>query len=260
MNNEKTQKSRRKLLKLLAASGGVVSANLPLTWRRPLISSIIVPAHAQVSGVCYVGQQSDPPLRECICISGNHVSVQVIAGVGDSLFTGSGTVAQLAAGIPLSPPSAAGIIILDGVIVGGTSIKGHLTVPGESFPYTASQTGSCALQGVTYSLNCGITSATDGDGGTDIDFTFTIFRDGQTDTASGRTMNVEFTFSPSGSICTLNQEFTLSSGTFSGVRSINCPGADNQSSVSMMVDADFGLAQAGVSCNAGPTSIGGGGG
>jgi len=255
VNNEKIQKSRRKLLKLLAASGGVASANLPLSWQRPLIGSTIVPAHAQMSGVCYVGQQdSEVLVRECICISGDQVSAQVL--IVDSLFTASGTVAQFAAGISLSPPSSVGVLILDGVIVNGTLINGHITGSDVSIPYSASKTGSCGLQGVTYSVNCGISSALTISLFTDITFTFTVLRDGQPSSASEATMVVEFTFSPSGSTFTLNQGFSLSGGTFNGTRTIN--GGGGQDSVSMLITSAFGIAVV-ASCSAGPISVGDGG-
>ena len=44
-----SEASRRKLLKNLAA-GGVVGAALPAVWSKPVIDSVILPAHAQTTG------------------------------------------------------------------------------------------------------------------------------------------------------------------------------------------------------------------
>lgn len=44
------EESRRKLLRKLAA-GGVAGAALPAAWSKPVIDSVILPAHAQTTGV-----------------------------------------------------------------------------------------------------------------------------------------------------------------------------------------------------------------
>jgi hypothetical protein len=50
---EETSPPRRKLLKTLAGAGGVVAAGalLPEKWSRPVVDRILVPAHAQATGV-----------------------------------------------------------------------------------------------------------------------------------------------------------------------------------------------------------------
>jgi hypothetical protein len=57
---------RRRLLKALAGAGGIVAtgALLPERWTRPVVESIIVPAHAQATGVLaqsYAGSNVAPP-------------------------------------------------------------------------------------------------------------------------------------------------------------------------------------------------------
>ena len=57
---------RRRLLKALAGAGGVFAtgALLPERWTRPVVESIIVPAHAQATGVLaqsYAGSNFAPP-------------------------------------------------------------------------------------------------------------------------------------------------------------------------------------------------------
>jgi len=48
MNDNKASSARRKLLKSLAAGGGVwtTSKVLPDRWHKPVVDSIILPAHA----------------------------------------------------------------------------------------------------------------------------------------------------------------------------------------------------------------------
>lgn len=51
-NENKTLKNRRKLLKTVAAGGGAIIAGktLPEKWGRPVVDSVLLPAHAQTSG------------------------------------------------------------------------------------------------------------------------------------------------------------------------------------------------------------------
>jgi hypothetical protein len=53
MTDKKSNESRRKLLKSIAAGGGAVIAgkSLPENWTKPVVDSVMLPAHAQTS-VC----------------------------------------------------------------------------------------------------------------------------------------------------------------------------------------------------------------
>jgi hypothetical protein len=56
-----SDKSRRKLLKSIAAGGGAVMAgkSLPESWARPIVDSVVLPAHAQTSGIAtYAGSNT----------------------------------------------------------------------------------------------------------------------------------------------------------------------------------------------------------
>jgi hypothetical protein len=52
-----SDKSRRKLLKSIAAGSGAIVAgkSLPESWSRPVVDSVMLPAHAQTSGGTYSG-------------------------------------------------------------------------------------------------------------------------------------------------------------------------------------------------------------
>ena len=53
MTNKKSNESRRKLLKSIAAGSGAIVAgkSLPESWSRPVVDSVMLPAHAQTSQV-----------------------------------------------------------------------------------------------------------------------------------------------------------------------------------------------------------------
>jgi hypothetical protein len=53
MKNMKSSDSRRKLLKSIAAGSGAIVAgkSLPENWTRPAVDSVMLPAHAQTSGL-----------------------------------------------------------------------------------------------------------------------------------------------------------------------------------------------------------------
>lgn len=55
MTDKKSSDSRRKLLKSIAAGSGAVIAgkNLPENWARPVVDSVMLPAHAQTSSRTY---------------------------------------------------------------------------------------------------------------------------------------------------------------------------------------------------------------
>ena len=52
MTDKKSSESRRKLLKSIAAGRGAIVAgkSLPENWTKPVVDSVLLPAHAQTSG------------------------------------------------------------------------------------------------------------------------------------------------------------------------------------------------------------------
>lgn len=60
--SERTRKSRRKLIQLLATGGVVTSAKvIPTDWAKPVVETVALPAHAQTTeedsgpGTCRLG-------------------------------------------------------------------------------------------------------------------------------------------------------------------------------------------------------------
>ena len=56
MTDKKSSDSRRKLLKSIAAGSGAIVAgkSLPQSWSRPVVDSVMLPAHAQTSQICTI--------------------------------------------------------------------------------------------------------------------------------------------------------------------------------------------------------------
>ena len=72
MADKKSQESRRKLLKSIAAGSGAIVAgkSLPENWKRPVVDSVILPAHAQTSPptsppTCTLPQTIPPQTANC---------------------------------------------------------------------------------------------------------------------------------------------------------------------------------------------------
>ena len=91
MTDKKSSESRRKLLKSIAAGSGVIVAgkSLPESWSKPVVDSVMLPAHAQTSPAppaplaCSPGSLtvvSDEP-------SGNAIDIDAIAIVFDGQST-----------------------------------------------------------------------------------------------------------------------------------------------------------------------------
>ena len=78
---ESTSKSRRKALGTLVASGALAGVALPNKWKTPMINSVVLPAHAGVSGDC-----SSPA---CTNVS---VDTAVINPNGNLFVFGMGTI------------------------------------------------------------------------------------------------------------------------------------------------------------------------
>jgi len=79
---EPKDKSRRSALKKLAIGAGVLAGYqvLPKQWTKPLIEQVVLPAHAQVSGVTLLD-----PCENLTLVSGNQGSANVIIKIQGSV-------------------------------------------------------------------------------------------------------------------------------------------------------------------------------
>ena len=89
MADKKSQESRRKLLKSIAAgsSASVTGKSLPEEWKKPVVDSIVLPAHAQTSPAPV------PPHQSCstINVSFNFTATGLgNGGVGYDIYPASG--------------------------------------------------------------------------------------------------------------------------------------------------------------------------
>ena len=98
MKDKKSIESRRKLLKSIAAGSGAIVAgkSLPDSWSKPIVDSVMLPAHAQTSLVCCEGVFCDINISGPIGGSAQVSSDCTIIMEGGSIagdWSGSGTVA-----------------------------------------------------------------------------------------------------------------------------------------------------------------------
>lgn len=72
MTDKKSSESRRKLLKSIVAGGGAVVAgkSLPESWSRPVVDSVMLPAHAQTSPPA---ASPPPPASQAVLIYGANI-------------------------------------------------------------------------------------------------------------------------------------------------------------------------------------------
>ena len=154
MNNKTSNKKRRKLLRSIAAGSGVAVAGklLPDAWSKPVINSIILPAHAQMTE------------QECCNIAGNFcasvptngapvfIDIEVISDGSIAIILTSGpqnidiiTTNVNCFGGTFSVPSVAfGFRVTGTVVCNGTEIVGQILAnqPIGTLDYTAT-TGQC---------------------------------------------------------------------------------------------------------------------
>jgi|GEM_PF-1175315 len=158
MKDKKSGESRRKLLKSIAAGSGAIVAgkSLPESWSRPVVDSVMLPAHAQTSpppSACttefagtYEGnatgtitrcndvtEDHNPPLT---IIIGADCSVSVSI-TGNRPFTGTGTITGSTFSVAVSRPEDCaaptsgngGSGTVSGT-VSGTQISGNASLSG----------------------------------------------------------------------------------------------------------------------------------
>ena len=135
MNKDKDSKlssnSRRKALKAIGASG-VLAGTIPGSWTKPLVESVVLPAHAQTS----------PPSTTCTnsgpCTSGMNVNIlaATLVGGGDLLVVGD---TPIPVSCIVAPPEENSSVLCEVIDTGA--------VVGSDFRSTAG--GDCTEAGAT---------------------------------------------------------------------------------------------------------------
>lgn len=102
MTDTKSSESRRKLLKSIAAGSGAIVAgkSLPESWSRPVVDSVMLPAHAQTSAQIYASTAAEN-WGWCVTIMGTVADVVGIDG-GYSISPGGTPKFRFAGQIPTS--------------------------------------------------------------------------------------------------------------------------------------------------------------
>jgi hypothetical protein len=112
---DKHSRARRRLLKALAAGGGAVAATqvVPARWVKPIVDTVVVPAHAQASGPSMLVQLSvrDDGAPETFNASGVADSA-LLAADNDLLVDGQATL--------INPPVPGQTVTLTLALAGGT--------------------------------------------------------------------------------------------------------------------------------------------
>ncbi len=134
MSKEKTTDSRRKLLKSLAVGSGAVVAgkSLPESWSKPVINSVVLPAHAETtdgSGSSGGDQTTAAPTTTADpCAPENYTIESCSAGYGSGPQTGEATLSATCPGINVTMQryyvGNDGVDPLGGPIVKSTNASG----------------------------------------------------------------------------------------------------------------------------------------
>lgn len=180
INDEKLEKRRKALKSILAGSGTVVTAAaMQDKWAKPVIESVVLPAHAQTSGLAGSFTSSNNtqngtdlldslvpsahaacPFLLCINVSPvGIVDIQVIDGA-PVVETGSGTLQEFEKGITLSNKMS-----ITGVVSGKApervingQYNGYCNTG--SYPQADEAPGTCKLTGSTTTSTSGTTNTT----------------------------------------------------------------------------------------------------
>ena len=160
MSDKKSSDSRRKLLKSIAAGSGAIVAgkSLPESWSRPVVDSVMLPAHAQTSPTCstgfagtYAGNVSGTVTRCNDATDPVTAGLQIIINADCTVavtyntarpFTGTGTIVGDSFSVPISRTEDCGAAA--GTNDGTGTVAG--TVSGTQITGTASFGGTCDCQ------------------------------------------------------------------------------------------------------------------
>jgi hypothetical protein len=106
---------RRALLAVIATGGMVASNDFPSRWSRPVIDSVMLPAHAQIS-----------PVESTCTVTGEIIELQIAGATETATAPFTGTIGEI-------PPSSVAPTGTSGTArwyIGATDINGGTTVSG----------------------------------------------------------------------------------------------------------------------------------
>ena len=89
MSDKKSSESRRKLLKSIAAGSGAIVAgkSLPENWKKPVVDSVLLPAHAQTSPGRSFFSVDFPRVQTTLCLSAVEGSASLTGNIGGAAIT-----------------------------------------------------------------------------------------------------------------------------------------------------------------------------
>ena len=152
MKDQKSIEKRRKILKTLILGSGVAvtSKSLPNAWRKPIVETVLLPAHAGTTDITqcpmcegeYCAQFVDQiPQSLTIVLSGENVSVQGDSVAGPSSGSGTCNNGMFSVTMVNGPEATLLPHVVSGTIADDCSqITGELVFesPGGTYPFTAS--------------------------------------------------------------------------------------------------------------------------
>lgn len=145
-----TSSSRRRLMKALAAGGGAVA--IADHWAKPVVDTVMLPAHAAITGCrSYSGSTDfptgdtcfDPPTCLNIQICGNDVQIEFFEE--EDVWTGAGS---------LEGDRSFDIEIIQGGTSVDTFVSGQLNEASDEISGTIGG-GNCGLQPNPYTIDLG---------------------------------------------------------------------------------------------------------
>lgn len=147
MTDKKSNDSRRKLLKSIAASSGAVVAgkSLPESWTKPIVDSVLLPAHAATSGdlVFFADITNNAPVGSissaflCVTVTGNNYIGQVAITYTEGPIGGITAIYTN----PSTPLGTQSIMTGTCDIPGGAFIASNLTTNSVDYSFPGSGAG-----------------------------------------------------------------------------------------------------------------------
>jgi len=135
VNEVRSNRSRRNTLKKLLAGSGVIiaSQSTPEKWTKPIVDSVMLPAHAQTSQI--LGTISANWILGDDAPGGLAGMTGPTSNSAAGFLYDDGTSSDITASIS---PAVAGVVISLDVSVSGTTFTGFDTAPSSSVPTSAS--------------------------------------------------------------------------------------------------------------------------